>query len=152
MLNQAFCGQRDGFPHSLAFLIPIARQLIGTPAAFARREDPMLIHHQLGRAPDVDRFHRGMLTSRVPQRENAVPKKTTDPFMATLWSAMLEEKLPPGGHETSWGVTSPRIRNRFIRAVRDAMQTGAALQASMVEKTPVEPPKIAGAANRKRKH
>lgn len=66
-----------------------------------------------------------------------MPKKATDPFMATLWSAMLEEKLPPGGHETSWGVTSPRIRNRFIRAVRQAMQTGAAFQASTAEKVPV---------------
>jgi len=66
-------------------------------------------------------------------------KKTTDPFMATLWSGMLEEKLPPGGHETSWGVTSPRIRNRFIRAVRQAMQSGAAFQASAMEKVPVYP-------------
>jgi hypothetical protein len=63
-----------------------------------------------------------------------MPKKSTDPFMAALWSAMLEEKLPPGGHETSWGVTSPRIRNRFIRAARQAMQTGAAFQASTMGK------------------
>ncbi|MDQ7246200.1 hypothetical protein [Dongia sedimenti] len=64
-------------------------------------------------------------------------KKATDPFMAALWSAMLEEKLPPGGHETSWGVTSPRIRNRFAKAVRQAMQSGAAFGAIPLDKIPV---------------
>jgi hypothetical protein len=69
--------------------------------------------------------------------ERRVAKKATDPFMATLWSAMLEEKLPPGGHETSWGVTSPRIRNRFAKAVRQAMQSGAAFGAVPLDKIPV---------------
>lgn len=64
-------------------------------------------------------------------------KKATDPFMAALWSAMLEEKLPPGGHETSWGVTSTRIRNRFAKAVRQAMQSGAAFSAIPLDKVPV---------------
>lgn len=64
-------------------------------------------------------------------------KKATDPFMAELWSAMLEEKLPPGGHETSWGVTSTRIRNRFAKAVRQAMQSGAAFGAIPLDKIPV---------------
>jgi trehalose utilization protein len=63
--------------------------------------------------------------------------KSTDPFMAALWSAMLEEKLPPGGHETSWGVTSTRIRNRFTKAVRQAMQSGAAFSAIPLDKIPV---------------
>ena len=64
-------------------------------------------------------------------------KKSTDPFIAELWSAMLEEKLPPGGHETSWGVTSTRIRNRFAKAVRQAMQSGAAFGAIPLDKIPV---------------
>ncbi len=63
-------------------------------------------------------------------------KKATDPFMAALWSAMLEEKLPPGGHETSWGVTSTRIRNRFAKAVRQAMQSGAAFSAIPARQDP----------------
>jgi hypothetical protein len=64
-------------------------------------------------------------------------KKATDPFIAGLWSALLEEKLPPGGHETSWGVTSTRIRNRFAKAVRQAMQSGAAFGAIPLDKIPV---------------
>jgi hypothetical protein len=64
-------------------------------------------------------------------------KKATDPFIAGLWSALLEEKLPPGGHETSWGVTSTRIRNRFAKAVRQAMQSGAAFAAIPLDKIPV---------------
>ncbi len=64
-------------------------------------------------------------------------KKATDPFISELWSAMLEEKLPPGGHETSWGVTSTRIRNRFAKAVRQAMQSGAAFAAIPLDKVPV---------------
>ncbi len=64
-------------------------------------------------------------------------KKATDPFISELWSAMLEEKLPPGGHETSWGVTSTRIRNRFAKAVRQAMQSGAAFGAIPLDKIPV---------------
>jgi len=64
-------------------------------------------------------------------------KKATDPFISALWSAMLEEKLPPGGHETSWGVTSTRIRNRFAKAVRQAMQSGAAFSAIPLDKVPV---------------
>jgi hypothetical protein len=64
-------------------------------------------------------------------------KKATDPFIAALWSAMLEEKLPPGGHETAWGVTSTRIRNRFVKAARQAMQSGAAFGAIPLDKVPV---------------
>jgi hypothetical protein len=64
-------------------------------------------------------------------------KKATDPFISELWSALLEEKLPPGGHETSWGVTTTRIRNRFARAVRQAMQSGAAFGAIPLDKIPV---------------
>jgi len=71
-------------------------------------------------------------------------KKATDPFMAELWSAMLEEKLPPGGHETSWGVTSTRIRNRFAKAVRQAMQSGAAFGAIPLDKIPVYATRAAG--------
>ena len=64
-------------------------------------------------------------------------KKATDPFISELWGAMLEEKLPPGGHETSWTETSTRIRNRFAKAVRQAMQSGAAFRAIPLDKVPV---------------
>jgi hypothetical protein len=63
--------------------------------------------------------------------------KSTDPFIATLWAALLEEKLPAGGHETSWTETSTRIRNRFAKAVRQAMQSGAAFSAIPLDKIPV---------------
>jgi hypothetical protein len=63
--------------------------------------------------------------------------KSTDPFIATLWAALLEEKLPAGGHETSWAETSTRIRNRFAKAVRQAMQSGAAFSAIPLDKIPV---------------
>jgi hypothetical protein len=64
-------------------------------------------------------------------------KKATDPFIAELWSALLGEKLPAGGHETSWAETSTRIRNRFAKAVRQAMQSGAAFGAIPLDKIPV---------------
>ena len=64
-------------------------------------------------------------------------KKATDPFIAALWAALVEEKLPAGGHETSWAETSTRIRNRFAKAVRQAMQSGAAFSAIPLDKIPV---------------
>ena len=63
--------------------------------------------------------------------------KSTDPFIAELWAALLAEKLPAGGHETSWAETSTRIRNRFAKAVRQAMQSGAAFSAIPLDKIPV---------------
>jgi hypothetical protein len=60
-----------------------------------------------------------------------MPKKATDPFMDNLWSALVADKLGPGGHETGWDETPVRVRNRFIQAVRQVMQSGAAFQASM---------------------
>lgn len=57
-------------------------------------------------------------------------KKATDPFMGDLWSALVADKLGPGGHETGWTETPVRIRNRFTRAVRQVMQSGAAFGAS----------------------
>ncbi len=63
--------------------------------------------------------------------------KSTDPFIAVLWTALLAEKLPVGGHETAWTETSTRIRNRFAKAVRQAMQSGAALSAIPLDKIPV---------------
>jgi len=60
-----------------------------------------------------------------------MPKKATDPFMDNLWSALVADKLGPGGHETGWNETPVRVRNRFIQAVRQVMQSGAAFQASM---------------------
>lgn len=59
-----------------------------------------------------------------------MPKKATDPFMDELWSALVADKLGPGGHETGWAETPVRVRNRFIQAVRQVMQSGAAFQAS----------------------
>jgi hypothetical protein len=63
--------------------------------------------------------------------------KSTDPFIAELWAALIEAKLPAGGHQTSWAETSTRIRNRFAKAVRQAMQSGAAFSAIPLDKIPV---------------
>ena len=63
--------------------------------------------------------------------------KSTDPFISELWAALLEAKLPPAGHETHWAETTARIRNRFAKAVRQAMQSGAAFRAIPLEKVPV---------------
>jgi hypothetical protein len=62
-----------------------------------------------------------------------MPKKSTDPFMGALWEALVADKLGPGGNETSWDETNVRIRNRFIKAVRQVLQSGAAFGASMSE-------------------
>jgi hypothetical protein len=59
-------------------------------------------------------------------------KKSTDPFMSDLWSALVSDKLGPGGHQTGWTETPVRVRNRFIQAVRQVMQSGAAFQASTI--------------------
>ena len=59
-------------------------------------------------------------------------KKTTDPFMGDLWDSLIADKLGPSGHETGWAETPVRIRNRFIKAVRQVMQSGAAFQASAI--------------------
>jgi hypothetical protein len=59
-----------------------------------------------------------------------MPKKSTDPFMGGLWEALIEDKLGPGGNETRWDETPVRIRNRFIKAVRQVLQSGAAFAAS----------------------
>jgi hypothetical protein len=63
--------------------------------------------------------------------------KSTDPFIAELWAALVAEKLPAGGHETTWSETATRIRNRFAKAVRQAMQSGAAFGAIPLDKIPV---------------
>ena len=57
-------------------------------------------------------------------------KKAIDPFIGGLWDSLVADKLGPGGHQTGWTETPVRIRNRFIRAVRHVMQSGAAFQAS----------------------
>src|SRR4051794_6567119 len=62
-----------------------------------------------------------------------MPKKSTDPFMGALWSALVADKLGPGGNQTGWAETPVRIRNRFIRAARAVLQSGAAFQASALE-------------------
>jgi hypothetical protein len=59
-------------------------------------------------------------------------KKSTDPFMGDLWDALVSDKLGPAGHETNWGETPVRVRNRFIQAVRHVLQSGAAFQASAI--------------------
>jgi hypothetical protein len=60
-------------------------------------------------------------------------KKSTDPFMGALWEALVADKLGPGGNQTGWAETPVRMRNRFIRAVRQVLQSGAAFQASAME-------------------
>jgi hypothetical protein len=62
-----------------------------------------------------------------------MPKTSTDPFMAGLWTALVADQLGPGGHQTGWTETPVRIRNRFIRAVRPVLGSGAAFQASVAE-------------------
>jgi hypothetical protein len=62
-----------------------------------------------------------------------MPKKSTDPFMSGLWTALVADHLGPGGNQTGWDETPVRIRNRFIRAVRPVLQSGAAFQASAME-------------------
>jgi hypothetical protein len=62
-----------------------------------------------------------------------MPKKSTDPFMEGLWSALIADQLGPGGNQTAWAETPVRIRNRFIAAVRQMLQSGAAFQASTIE-------------------
>jgi|AraplaMF_Col_mMF_1032025.scaffolds.fasta_scaffold00148_10 hypothetical protein len=72
-----------------------------------------------------------------------MPKKSTDPFMGGLWEALIADKLGPGGNETSWDETPVRIRNRFIKAVRQVLQSGAAFAASTMEVRASEPRKAA---------
>src|SRR5689334_16282916 len=72
-----------------------------------------------------------------------MPKKSTDPFMGGLWEALIADKLGPGGNETGWDETPVRIRNRFIKAVRQVMQSGAAFAASTMEVRASEPRKAA---------
>jgi hypothetical protein len=64
--------------------------------------------------------------------------KSDDPFIAELWASLVEAKLAPGGHEGGWADTPVRIRNRFTRAVRQAMQSPAAFAVAPVpgKKTP----------------
>jgi hypothetical protein len=62
-----------------------------------------------------------------------MPKKSTDPFMGGLWEALIADRLGPGGNETGWDETNVRIRNRFIKAVRQVLQSGAAFGASTME-------------------
>jgi hypothetical protein len=52
--------------------------------------------------------------------------------MSNLWNALVSDKLGPAGHETDWGETPVRIRNRFIQAVRQVLQSGAAFHASTI--------------------
>ena len=68
-----------------------------------------------------------------------MPKKSTDPFMGGLWEALVADKLGPGGNETGWDDTNVRIRNRFIKAVRQVLQSGAAFQASAAVDLPSAP-------------
>jgi hypothetical protein len=56
--------------------------------------------------------------------------KAADPFIAAIWESLIAAKLPPGGNDQSWEEVPVRVRNRFIKAVRQAMQSPAALRAS----------------------
>ena len=55
--------------------------------------------------------------------------KSDDPFIVQLWEALVEAKLPPGGHAETWKDAPVRIRNRFTKAARQAMQSKAAFGA-----------------------
>jgi hypothetical protein len=80
-----------------------------------------------------------------------MPKKSTDPFMSALWSALVADDLGPGGNRTGWDETPVRIRNRFISAVRQVLQSGAALQASAIElRMPEQAGRGTGAPARRR--
>jgi hypothetical protein len=79
-----------------------------------------------------------------------MPKKSTDPFMEALWEALVADKLGPGGNATGWDETNVRIRNRFIKAVRQVLQSGAAFGASMREIG--APPKSTRAKTKGKKH
>ena len=63
--------------------------------------------------------------------ENRMAKKTTDPFMAALWSALIADKLGPAGHETAWDETPVRIRN--------ISTTGAMIECSAPLRVGAEP-------------
>ena len=76
-----------------------------------------------------------------------MPKKATDPFMGGLWDALVADQLGPGGNQTEWAETPVRVRNRFIAAVRQILQSGAAFEASMMEIRPT--PKAAPRARPK---
>ncbi len=69
-----------------------------------------------------------------------MPKKSVDPFMGGLWNALIADRLGPAGHETDWDATPVRLRNRFIAAVRQVLQSGAAFEASMMEVKPAANP------------
>jgi hypothetical protein len=62
-----------------------------------------------------------------------MPKKSSDPFMGGLWNALIADQLGPAGLKTGWDETPARTRNRFIQAVRQILQSGAAFEASMME-------------------
>jgi hypothetical protein len=55
-------------------------------------------------------------------------RKGADPFIVELWNSLVAAKLAPGGHDAPWDDTSVRIRNRFAKAVREAMQSPAAFR------------------------
>ena len=76
-------------------------------------------------------------------------KKSTDPFMGGLWEALVADKLGPAGLETGWDETNVRIRNRFIKAVRQVLQSGAAFGASMSEVRPPAKPATKKAPGKK---
>lgn len=65
-------------------------------------------------------------------RQGKMAKKAIDPFIGDLWNALVADKLGPGGHQTSWTETPVRIRNRFTRAAREVMGSGAAFRASVM--------------------
>ena len=81
-----------------------------------------------------------------------MPKKSTDPFMESLWSALIADNLGPGGNQTGWAETPVRIRNRFIAAVRPVLQSGAAFQASAMEIRPPDKPAPRAGKKASRKH
>lgn len=81
-----------------------------------------------------------------------MPKKSTDPFMGALWTALIADDLGPGGNRTVWAETPVRIRNRFIHAVRQVLQSGAAFQASTVDVAPMQKGAAPKARRAKGKH
>jgi hypothetical protein len=108
-----------------------------TATQTGRRQDqnarlaPFCTATQTGRRQNQNALQT--LQSWRESRGTSMPKKSTDPFMSGLWNALVADNLGPGGNQTGWAETPVRIRNRFIHAVRQVLQSGAAFEASALE-------------------
>jgi hypothetical protein len=58
--------------------------------------------------------------------------KSDDPFITALWDSLIGAKLGPAGNAENWSETPVRTRNRFAKAVRQAMQSPAAFRVAPI--------------------